>query len=178
MGIESEAPLSPLWKSQKRHLRRDGQLLKYRLGTNVRAKALPTRQNPKSKLTAIRTAQVPLPSYEVVQLSSGEAEDEELHQAPFPQVDNSNVLARTTSSWPSSILKDHIGGLRNDPFNAFPISNRGHVASAFDYCKFKPCEPFAQLMRADLHCSSRRSIRTIRDSRITVSHLFPCTPPR
>jgi hypothetical protein len=29
----------------------------------------------------------------------------------------------------------HIGGLRIDPFSAFPISNKGQVPSAFDYCK-------------------------------------------
>src|ERR1700722_14612822 len=29
----------------------------------------------------------------------------------------------------------HIGGLRTDPFDQFPIENKGLVPDAFDYCK-------------------------------------------
>jgi hypothetical protein len=35
---------------------------------------------------------------------------------------------------PQTLAKTCLGGLRRDPFDTFPIPNRGHVPSAFDYC--------------------------------------------
>ena len=150
MGTESSTSHASPWKSQKRRLRRDGQLRTYRLANSTSAKALPIIQHSQPRRTGFQIGQpiqTQLPRYEVLQLNTREPEDEKLDQLATAPVDNSRILALTTRNRPSSLIKDHIGGLRGDPFNALPIGAQGHVASAFDYCKSKQ-----QIPSSARHC--------------------------
>lgn len=112
---------SPAWQKQSRTLRREGSILRFKLGTKTPTPAPQSTHNPPSLFRPIE--------YRV----NRNDEDEEIFQ-------NNNfnlvLLPRPREFYQIPRLCAQIGGLRGDPFRMLPIEQQGFVSSAFDYCEY------------------------------------------
>jgi hypothetical protein len=112
---------SPAWQKQSRTLRREGSILRFKLGTKTPTPAPQASHNPRSVFRPN--------DYRV----NRNDEDEGLFQ-------NHNfnlvLLPRPREFHHIPKLCAQIDGLRVDPFRMLPIEQQGFVSSAFDYCEY------------------------------------------
>lgn len=112
------------WARQKQKLQQDGFMLRYKLGGPAPQLLGITRKEPAVSLQSLSIAEP------VVTFSDFE-------EAPPPYSSEDDEQDRRLwicKEKPQTLAKTCLGGLRGDPFDTFPIPNRGHVPSAFDYC--------------------------------------------
>jgi hypothetical protein len=124
------------WQTESRQLREDASIIKSSLGTNIFI--LPSHQGSHKPRSLF---QRPKPSV------GGDNDDEEVMQ-------NGNLdliimpCNRGVDEGPTMYAQ--IGGLREDPFGAFPIECQGYVPSAFDYCEHVEIIPSNFVRKANI----------------------------
>lgn len=123
MKANSSRTRDPSWAHQKQQLRRDGSMLRFKLGAPAPPSLGIVRRDPAAFLKSSITAEqvIPFPDFERAPPRHSDEEDEQ---------DARLWIRKKVLSLDNTCL----GGLRGDPFDTFPIPNRGHVPSAFDYC--------------------------------------------
>ena len=111
-------------QSLSRRLKRDGLILRYKLGTS-----LPSQSS--------RDTVKDVSDYELVDSTQQHAipEDEDHHA-----MQNGGIVMLTRHYHHRrihdfSLMPPPIGGLREDPFNTFPVERKPYIASAFDHCE-------------------------------------------
>jgi hypothetical protein len=135
----------PQWQRKQQLLKREGLLMRYKLGTQpsetVKFIADPATNKfgPRGPVaTSKNHARYPF-----------SAQRKKIHAAGTPckvlsaagssdDGDDIIELERSEATWFApciSPLDTNIGGLRCDPFQVFPVQSKGHVPGAFDYCR-------------------------------------------
>ena len=124
MAKTSSAP-AVSWASQKNKMRRDGSMLRFKLGTSA-----PPVSNTARGDSVVSLQSSVFPKH-VIPFS-------EFENTPFIVSDEEEDRDVRLWFWNKTnqfVEKTCFGGLRGDPFDTFPIPNRGHIPGAFDYCQ-------------------------------------------
>lgn len=111
-------------QSLPRRLKRDGLLLRYKLGTSL--------PSPFSRDTVKDVS-----DYELVDSTQQHArpEDEDHHATQDGGIVMLTRHHHHRRIHDFSLMPQPIGGLREDPFNTFPVECKPYIASAFDHCE-------------------------------------------
>lgn len=131
MKANKPHPRDSYWAHQRQNLRRDGTMLRFKLGAPAPHLLGIMRNEPAVSLQSSFVAEhaVIFPNFEEAPRSCSNEDDE---QDTRPWIRNKTL---------QTLAKTCLGGLRGDPFDTFPIPNQGHVPSAFDYCRSNPPFP-------------------------------------
>lgn len=124
MKANNPGARDPSWAHQKQKLRRDGSMLRFKLGA------------PTPQFLGIKRKE-PLVSLQSSFITEHAVIFSNFEEAPPPysnEDDEQDTILWNYNKKPQTLAKTCLGGLRGDPFDTFPIPNRGHVPSAFDYC--------------------------------------------
>jgi hypothetical protein len=110
-----------VWKRNRKLLLQNGQLSRYKIGT------LPQ--------TSSRSLNSPVDLPFRSLLPVDEVEDERQQAVCTVDKLHGGTLTRLGCSHGGPSMKIHIGGLRGDPFESYPIKSGTIVQHAFDYCQ-------------------------------------------
>jgi hypothetical protein len=124
MKANTSRARDPSWAHQKQKLRRDGTMLRFKLGA------------PAPHLLGIvhRDPTVSLQSSFIAEHVAPFSTFEEAPPHHSDEGDDQDARLWICNKKTPTLANTCLGGLRGDPFDTFPIPNRGHVPGAFDYC--------------------------------------------
>ena len=117
------------WSQQKRYVKREDGLTKYKSGTYV-----PVRDRTRSRRELPMLATYKHWAKIAHPVAHPECISQEVSTTTELVLLNDSGALVDDSELPDPFLLQ-VGGLRSDPFRMFPIESKHHIAEAFDYCK-------------------------------------------